>query len=118
MVLVVAAREALVLLVGWEEIPLTSFLLVSFEHEQAEVRRAGWIYLVAGHLGAAFLVALLVLLMRQAGATDFAAFQHMPQPHPWLPAGLAALALLACRVKARPVPLAVWPPSPPAPPPS
>jgi formate hydrogenlyase subunit 3/multisubunit Na+/H+ antiporter MnhD subunit len=108
MVLVVAAREALVLLVGWEAITLTSFLLVSFEHEQAEVRRAGWIYLVAGHLGAAFLVALLVLLMRQAGATDFAAFQHMPQPDPWLAAGLAALALLACGVKAGLVPLHVW----------
>jgi formate hydrogenlyase subunit 3/multisubunit Na+/H+ antiporter MnhD subunit len=108
MVLVLVAREAMVLLVGWEAMTLTSFLLVTFEHERAEVRRAGWIYLVAGQLGAAFLIALLALLIRQAGATDFAAFRHMPAPDPWLAAGLAALALVACGVKAGLVPLHVW----------
>ncbi|MGE5049062.1 MAG: oxidoreductase, partial [Deltaproteobacteria bacterium] len=51
MVLVVVARDAFTFLVGWELVTLTSFLLVSFEHEEAEVRRAGWVYLIAGHVG-------------------------------------------------------------------
>jgi len=108
MVLVLVARESMVLLVGWEAMSLTSFLLVTFEHERAEVRRAGWIYLVAGQMGAIALIAFLVLLIGHAGATDFAAFQHMARPDPWLAAVLAALALMACGVKAGLVPLHLW----------
>jgi formate hydrogenlyase subunit 3/multisubunit Na+/H+ antiporter MnhD subunit len=108
MALVVLARDAILLLVGWEAMTLTSFLLVTFEHEEAEVRRAGWIYLVAGQLGAAAFIALLTMLIRQAGGTEFAAFQRMAPPGPPLAAGLAALAALACGVKAGFVPLHVW----------
>ena len=108
MALVVLARDSMVLLVGWEVMGLTSFLLVSFEHQEAAVRRAGWIYLVASQLGAMVFIALLVLLIGQAGGTEFSAFQRMPPPGPWLSAGLAALAVLACGVKAGFVPLHVW----------
>ncbi len=108
MALVVLARDAIVLVLGWEAIGLTSFLLVTFEHEEAGVRRAGWIYLVASQLGAAAFIALLVLLIRQAGGTDFSSFHRMAPPGPWLAAGLAALAVVACGVKAGFVPLHVW----------
>ena len=50
---------------------LSAYFLVTFEHEKAEVRRAGWIYLVATHLGVAFLFATFVLLGRQAGSLEF-----------------------------------------------
>ena len=48
MVLVLLARGAVLLLVAWEVMTLASYLLVTFEHEEAEVRRAGWVYLIAG----------------------------------------------------------------------
>ncbi|HEX9578631.1 MAG TPA: proton-conducting transporter membrane subunit, partial [Myxococcales bacterium] len=104
MALVALARDAITLLVGWEATGIASFLLVTFEHQKAEVRRAGWIYLVASQIGAAAFIAFLVLLIRQAGGTGFAAFQQMAPPDPWL----AALALFACGVKAGLFPLHVW----------
>jgi hydrogenase-4 component B len=108
MALIVLARDAILLLVGWEAMGLTSFLLVTFEHQDAEVRRAGWIYLVASQVGAMVFMAFLFLLIRQAGSTEFSAFQRMAAPGPWLAMGLAALATIGCGVKAGFVPLHVW----------
>ena len=53
---------------------LASFFLVTFEDEQESVREAGWTYLVATHLGTAFLLVLFLLLVGEAGhsiLTDF-----------------------------------------------
>ena len=76
MVMVVLARTALLFLVSWEVMSLSAFFLVTFEHEKAEVRRAGWVYLVATHLGVAFLFAAFVLLGRHAGSLEFEAFRQ------------------------------------------
>ena len=48
------------------------------------MRRAGWIYLVAAHLGVAFLFATFVLLGRQAGGLEFEAFSKIPALDAWL----------------------------------
>jgi hydrogenase-4 component B len=108
MALVVVARDAFTFLVGWELVTLTSFLLVSFEHEEAEVRRAGWVYLIAGHVGGLALMAIFGLLIRQSGDIGFSAFQRMPAPGALLAAVLALLAVFACGMKAGFVPLHVW----------
>ena len=50
---------------------LASFFLVTLEDEKESVRRAGWIYLVAMHLGTAFLLAMFLLLGKNAGSLDF-----------------------------------------------
>jgi len=72
MIVVVTARNAVLFLVAWELMSVASFFLVVHEDERPEVRRAGWIYLVAAHLGTACLLALFVLLGRQAGGNlDF-----------------------------------------------
>jgi formate hydrogenlyase subunit 3/multisubunit Na+/H+ antiporter MnhD subunit len=107
MVLTVLARDAILLLVGWELTGLTSFLLVTFEHRQEEVRRAGWVYLVASQGSGALLIALVVLI-RLAGGAEFAQFQRMAPLGGWPGAGLVALAVAACGVKAGFVPLHVW----------
>ena len=78
MIMVVIARTALLFLLSWEVMSLSAFFLVTFEHEKAEVRRAGWVYLVATHLGVAFLFATFVLLGRHAGSLEFEAFDRMP----------------------------------------
>ena len=56
MVLVVVARTAFLFLVAWEVMSVAAYCLVTFEHEKAEVRKAGWVYLIATHLGVAFLI--------------------------------------------------------------
>ena len=74
MVLVVLARNGVLFLLAWEIMSLASFFLVTFEDEQASVREAGWTYLVATHLGTAFLLVLFLVLGRQAGSLDFDRF--------------------------------------------
>jgi formate hydrogenlyase subunit 3/multisubunit Na+/H+ antiporter MnhD subunit len=108
MMLVLLARDGVVLLVAWEVMTVASYLLVSFEHQQPEVRRAGWAYLVAGHLGVACLFALFLTLGQRAGSLGFGAIAaHAPAGG----AGAALVFVLAAvgfGVKAGVVPLHVW----------
>ena len=45
------ARNGILFLMAWEIMSLASFFLVTFEDEREDVRRAGWTYLVATHIG-------------------------------------------------------------------
>jgi len=108
MALVVAARQAMLFLVAWEAMTVASFLLVGLEHEDGAVRRAARTYLVASHLGAAFLFALFLVLGRAAGSLRFEAFAALG-PGAALPASvLFAFALVGFGTKAGLVPLHVW----------
>ncbi len=111
MALVLAARSALLFLVAWEVMALASFLLVTFEHERLEVRRAGWTYLVATHLGTAALLVFFLLLARSSGHLDF----HTPiaaaaagGAGAGTPGVLFLLALVGFGTKAGLAPLHVW----------
>ena len=104
MVLVVVARNAVLFLIAWEVMALASFFLVTFEDEQPSVRDAGWIYLVATHLGTAFLLALFVLLGRASGTLDFDGLSGTPTS-----VGLLfLLAVIGFGTKAGFVPFHVW----------
>ncbi len=108
MVLVCLARNALLFLMAWEVMALASYFLVTFEHEQERTREAGWIYLVATHLGTAFLVVLFLLMGRQAGSLDF---DRWTQFGAWAPgqAGLFfILAIIGFGSKAGFMPFHVW----------
>jgi formate hydrogenlyase subunit 3/multisubunit Na+/H+ antiporter MnhD subunit len=108
MALVVAARNAVLFLVAWEVVSIASFFLVTFEHEREEVRRAGFVYLVATHLGTAFLVAFFLLLGREAGSFDFDRLGSFGEGRPGLAGLLFGLALVGFGTKAGFVPLHVW----------
>ena len=62
LVLVLLARDAVLFLVAWEVMSLATWFLVTHEDESTAVREAGWLYLVATHLGTAFLLAYFLLL--------------------------------------------------------
>src|SRR5436309_904152 len=103
MALVVIARNGVLFLVAWEVMALASFFLVTFEDEHESVREAGWIYLVATHLGTVFLLALFILLGREHGSLDFDRFTAS--------AGSSVVFLLAVigfGAKAGFMPLHVW----------
>lgn len=108
MAVVVAARGVVLFLVAWEVMTLTSYLLVTFEDEEAEVRRAGWVYLLAAHAGVACLILLFLLLGRHAGSLDFEAFSTAVDPSARLATVLFALAAVGFGVKAGFVPVHVW----------
>ena len=105
MLVVVVARNAVLFLVAWELMSLTSFFLVMFDGERPETITAGWTYLVATHLGTAFLLALFVLLGRDAADMDFSRLQTVS---PDTAAVCFILALVGFGTKAGFVPLHVW----------
>jgi hydrogenase-4 component B len=104
MALVVLARHALLFLVAWEAMTLLSYLLITVDDEAADVRRAGWVYLIAGHVALVALLALFLALgTRAGGALDFAALAAAPAP-----AGFLVLALFGFGIKAGVVGVHVW----------
>jgi hydrogenase-4 component B len=106
--LAVTARAAVPFLIAWEVMAVMAYLLVVFEHQRSEVRRAGLIYLVATHVGTLLLFVLFATWAGGAGDFSFAALAaHAP-----FTAGrggmILTLALVAFGLKAGAVPLHVW----------
>lgn len=108
MALVVIAQNAILFLMAWEIMALSSFFLVTFEHEDEGVVRAGWTYLVATHLGTAFLLAMFVLLGGTSGSMDFASFGGSGQLAPARASLLFLLAIIGFGTKAGFMPFHVW----------
>ena len=104
MLLVVTARNGFWFLICWEGMSLASFFLVIGEFGSHGVRRAGWVYLSAMHLGTACLLVLFLLLGRQSGSLDFARFSA----EGGAAAALFVLALIGFGTKAGFIPLHVW----------
>ena len=107
MIGVVLARDAVLFLVAWEAMALAAFFLICAEEERAEVRRAGWVYLVATHAGTLCLLGLFALLRFASGS-----FELWPSLAGELPAGIAAsafgLGVVGFGMKAGIMPLHVW----------
>ncbi len=101
MAMVVVARNAVLFLVSWEVMAVASFFLVTFEHHEPAVRKAGWTYLVATHLGTVFLFVLFLLLGKDS--LDFDGFTAGATP-----GLLFLLALVGFGTKAGFFPFHVW----------
>jgi hydrogenase-4 component B len=107
MVLVLLARNAVLFILAWEIMSLSSFLLVIHDKKNADAMRAGWTYFVAAHVGTAFLLAMFLMLSSAAGSFDFSAWtgSHFT-------AGQAdavfLMALIAFGLKAGFMPFHVW----------
>ncbi len=115
MALLVVARNGILFLTAWEVMAIASFFLVTFEHERPEVQKAGWTYLVAAHLGTAFLLAMFAVLARETGSMDFDAFASMKHLAPATASMLFLFAIVGFGAKAGFVPFHVWlPEAPPA----
>ncbi|MBN2443333.1 MAG: hypothetical protein JXJ04_18375 [Spirochaetales bacterium] len=73
MLLVISSKNGMLFLVSWEMMSVASFFLVIYEHEKPKTIQAGWIYLIAMHIGAACLL-VLFLLLDTRGNMDFRDF--------------------------------------------
>lgn len=107
MVLVVCAANIFVFVVVWELMAVVSYLLVTVEHEERTVRRAGYIYIVMTHIGTIFILLALFILYRASGSLDFTAFQalHLSAVDKNL---IFVFALIGFGTKAGVVPLHIW----------
>ena len=108
MAVVLMARNAVLFLTAWEIMALASFFLVTFEDERESVRRAGWTYLIATHLGTAFLLTLFILLGRNTGSLDFGVWAQAGGIDPRSASLLFVLALVGFGSKAGMIPFHVW----------
>jgi hydrogenase-4 component B len=106
--LVVTAQAVVPFLVAWEVMAVLAYFLVTFEHDRAEVRRAGLVYLVATHTGT---LALLAMFATWAGPQGSLTFEALAARGTTLPASGAlvlCLALAGFGLKAGLVPLHFW----------
>ncbi|MCF7849281.1 MAG: hypothetical protein K9M45_10545 [Kiritimatiellales bacterium] len=107
MALVVLSRDSILFLIAWELMAMAAFFLAGAEDEKAEVRRAGWIYLVATHAGTVCLLALFCLLRQVSGGFTLSAVDAGS-----LTSGIATtlfvLTIIGFGFKAGLMPLHVW----------
>jgi formate hydrogenlyase subunit 3/multisubunit Na+/H+ antiporter MnhD subunit len=104
---VLIADDAFVFLVSWEFMSLSSWLMVVSDHERAESRKAGLVYLIMAAFGSFCLLPAFGLMAGSSGAYDFAAMRgfHLGP----LAGGLVVvLTLLGAGSKAGVVPLHAW----------
>lgn len=108
MTLVVTAANGLLFLFAWECMSLTSFFLVISEYDLAEAVEAGWTYLLATHLGAAFLFAFFLSAGALSGSLEFASFQVLGQLSLPVASVFFLLLLIGFGSKAGIFPFHVW----------
>lgn len=109
MAVVLTSRNALLFLVSWEVMTLASFFLVTHDHDRAESRRAGRLYLIAAHLGTAFLVGFVLVGRHYAGTLDLTRWAEAFAGVPAARLGLLFVCLVVgFGTKAGFMPLHVW----------
>jgi len=108
MLAVVTCQNALMFLVCWEVMSLSSFFLVIFENEKKEVLKAGVKYLVFMHVSVLFIIAAFALLSIKAGSFDFNAFADVLKNNTHLANIAFVLAFIGFGTKAGFVPFHNW----------
>jgi len=106
MALVLLANDAYAFMVTWETMAVSSFFLVTSDHRIAEIRRAGYLYLLIAHIGA---IAILMCFGALSGFGDytFASIRQVELTPFWATVAFL-LALFGFGAKAGIVPLHVW----------
>jgi hydrogenase-4 component B len=111
MLLVLLADGLFGFLLAWEAMSLVGYLLVTHEHAEARVRRAGFVYLVMAHLGTGFILLGFLALAGHAGqpSPSFAQLAGVGAAlPPWLRDLIFVALLIGFATKAGAVPLHVW----------
>jgi hydrogenase-4 component B len=107
MAVTLIAADAVLFLIAWEVMSLAAYFLVTFDDERADVREAGWTYLIATHVGTAFLIVFFTLAARSAGSFELAAMAAAPAAGTIRTVAFLA-AVLGFGTKAGFFPLHVW----------
>jgi hydrogenase-4 component B len=110
MVLLVLAADGVLFLIAWEIIALSAFFLITTDDADEAACCAGWVYLVATHLGTMCLLAMFGLLNYASGSFLFEPLgKHAIEPA--IATAVFALAVVGFGLKAGIVPLHVWLPA-------
>ncbi|WHZ12532.1 MAG: Hydrogenase-4 component B [Burkholderiaceae bacterium] len=104
---VVLADDAYSFMVMWETMALSSFFLVTANHRIAEVRSAGYLYIVMAHIGAIAVLLCFAVLQANTGDYTFGNMRAQALTPFWASVGFL-LALFGFGAKAGILPLHVW----------
>ena len=107
MMLVVLARDSVLFLMAWEIMALAAYFLITTEDRDPCAREAGWIYLIAAHVGMIALLAVMALLHQATGSFDLWRDIHISATQPTA-AAIFLLAIVGFGLKAGTMPLHVW----------
>ncbi len=107
MVVVILADDAYLFMVAWEGMALSSYFLVTTSHKIAEIRRAGFLYLLIAHMGALAILLSFGVMSGTDGQYTFAAMRENPLPAFWASTAFL-LALFGFGAKAGMLPLHAW----------
>jgi len=106
MALVLLADDAYAFMVFWETMALSSYFLVTSDHTKAEIRRAGFLYLLIAHVGAIGIL-LCFGLLHGTGDYTFDTMRAVQLAPVWATVAFG-LALFGFGAKAGMLPLHVW----------
>jgi len=107
MLMVLLADDAYAFMVAWEVMALSSFFLVTTDHKHAEIRRAGYLYLLVAHIGAIAILLSFGVMTSGSGDYSFAGMRAQ-QLSPFWASAAYLLALVGFGAKAGLLPLHVW----------
>ncbi len=105
MALVVIARDGVLLLIAWELMAISAYFTATAEEGNPEARQAGWVYLIATHMGTLCLFAMFALWRHVTGSFALDAAPGLP---PEIAGTIFLLALIGFGFKAGLMPLHVW----------
>jgi len=107
MQLVVLADDAFMFMVSWEMMSLSSYFLVTWQHQNSANRRAGFLYLLMAHIGALSILLGYGVLAGFGGGFSFDAMRAAPLSSGWATAAFL-MAFFGFGMKSGLVPIHVW----------
>jgi hydrogenase-4 component B len=107
MVFVFLADDAYLFMVAWESMAISSYFLVTTDHAQPEIRRAGFLYLLIAHIGAISILMCFGVLQSGHGDYTFATMRGEHLTTFWASVTFL-LALFGFGAKAGILPLHIW----------
>ncbi|MEK7594922.1 MAG: hydrogenase 4 subunit B [Patescibacteria group bacterium] len=112
MLLVVTAANGIWFLVAWEIMSLASYFLVVYDRHDRQNVRAGYVYLVMTHIGAACIMLAMLILFSYTHSFEFDVIKsHIDAVPQLLMGAVFGLSLIGLGTKAGVVPLHIWLPS-------
>lgn len=105
MALVTISRDGVLFMIAWEVMAIAAFFAATAEDDNPEVCRAGWIYLIATHIGTLCLIAMFSLWRH---ATQSFALQPTQIISAETAGTIFVLSLIGFGFKAGIMPLHVW----------
>jgi hydrogenase-4 component B len=102
-------QNSLIMLVVWEVMALSSFIIVIFDHQKIDTIKAGINFLIQSHICILFLTIAFIWVKVKTGSFDFNAISTFTQSQPALTGiGLFMFFFLGFAIKAGFVPFHTW----------